>query len=113
MIEKLTGGYQELLGHNAGAGEVTVVFDAGQNSVPNFAYLAQSGLGYVGSVPPSDHPDLLALPSSRRRPVDADRSGGLTALSTRRTIYGVDRRVLLTHSPTLHERQDRGSVNAC
>jgi transposase len=110
MIEKLTGGYQELLaaGPHTGAGEVTVVFDAGQNSTANFAYLASSGLGYVGSVPPSDHPDLLALPASRRRPVDADRFPGLTALSTRRTIYGVDRRVVLTHSPTLHQRQDRG-----
>ncbi|MCA1682040.1 MAG: IS1634 family transposase [Actinobacteria bacterium] len=110
MIEKLTGGYQELLaasGHT-GAGEVTVVFDAGQNSTANFAYLASSGLGYVGSVPPSDHPDLLALPASRRRPVDADRFPGLTALTTRREIYGVDRRVVLTHSVTLHQRQDRG-----
>ncbi len=110
MIEKLAGGYQELLaaGPHTGAGEVTVVFDAGQNSTTNFAYLAASGLGYVGSVPPSDHPDLLALPASRRRPVDADRFPGLTALTTRRTIYGVDRRVVLTHSVTLHQRQDRG-----
>jgi len=108
MIEKLTGGYQQLLGGNAGAGEVTVVFDAGQNSTANFAYLACTGLHYVGSVPPSDHPDLLALPASRRRPVDADRFPGLTALATRRKIYGVDRRVVLTHSVTLHERQDRG-----
>ena len=113
MIEKLTGGYQELLGHTTtgehpGPGEVTVVFDAGQNSTANFAYLSQSGLRYVGSVPPSDHLDLLALPASRRRPVDDHRFPGLTALSTRRVIYGVDRRVVLTHSPSLHELQVRG-----
>ncbi|MGH3587156.1 MAG: IS1634 family transposase, partial [Pseudonocardia sp.] len=112
VIEKLTGGYQELLTGGAdprtGAGEVTVVFDAGQNSTANFAYLASSGLGYVGSVPPSDHPDLLALPASRRSPVDAHRFPGLTALSTRRETYGVDRRVVLTHSPTLHDKQVRG-----
>jgi transposase len=112
VIEKLTGGYQELLtggtGPRTGSGEVTVVFDVGQNSTANFAYLAQSGLRYVGSVPPSDHPDLLALPASRRSPVDAHRFPGLTALSTRRTIYGADRRVVLTHSPTLHDKQVRG-----
>lgn len=85
-----------------------MVFDAGQNFTANFAYLAASGLGYVGSVPPSDHPDLLGLPASARRPVDTDRFAGLTALTTRATIYGVDRRVVLTHSATLHERQDRG-----
>jgi transposase len=110
MIEKLTSGYQELLaaGPHTGAGEVTVVFDAGQNSTANFEYLASCGLGYIGSVPPSDHPDLLALPASGRRPVDSDRFPGLTALTTRATIYGVDRRVVLTHSVTLHERQARG-----
>lgn len=30
------------------AGEVTVVFDAGQNSVANFAHLAEVGLGFIG-----------------------------------------------------------------
>ncbi len=112
MIEKLTGGYQELLtdgaGPQTGAGEVTVVFDAGQNSTVNFAYLAQAGLHYVGSVPPSDHPDLLALPASQRSPVDIEQFPGLTAVATRREIYGADRRVVLTHSPTLHDKQVRG-----
>ena len=30
--------------------EMTVVFDAGQNSVANFAHLDAAGLGFVGSV---------------------------------------------------------------
>ena len=72
MIEKLTGGYQELLtdgaGPQTGAGEVTVVFDAGQNSTVNFAYLAQAGLHYVGSVPPRTIPtcSLYPHPSAAR-----------------------------------------------
>ena len=88
--------------------EVTVVFDAGQNSEANFAHLHAAGLAFVGSVPPSDCPDLLAVPASRRRLVDADRFGGLTAWQTRREVYGADRRVVLTHSPTLHQAQSRG-----
>ncbi len=40
--------------------------------------------------------------------MDADRFGGLTALDTRREVYGTDRRVVLTHSPTLHAGQARG-----
>ena len=43
--------------------QMTVVFDAGQNSVVNFAHLAAVGLGFVGSVPPSDCADLLARPA--------------------------------------------------
>src|SRR5207245_5969062 len=69
---------------------------------------AELELHYVGSVPPSDVPDLLALPRKRRRIVDADRFGGLTALQTRRGIYGTQRRVVLTHSPTLHAKQQAG-----
>jgi transposase len=85
-----------------------VVFDAGQNSVANFAHLAAAGLAFVGSVPPSDCPDLLARPDTDRHVVDPDRFGDLTALQTRREAYGVDRRVVLTHSPTLHQAQSRG-----
>jgi transposase len=88
--------------------EMTVVFDAGQNSVANFTHLATTGLGFVGSVPPSDCPDLLALPATDRHIVDTERFPGLTAIDTRREVYGAQRRVVLTHSPTLHTAQARG-----
>ncbi len=87
---------------------VTVVFDAGQNSAANFAHLAAAGLGFVGSVPPSDCPDLLARSAGDRQVVDPDRFPGLTALETRREVYGTEHRVVLTHSPTLHSAQARG-----
>jgi transposase len=89
------------------APSMTVVFDAGQNSDANFAHLTGSGLQYVGSVPPSDCPDLLALPASRRRPVDAKRYPGVSVIDTQRVVYGATRRVVLTHSQTLHEDQAR------
>ncbi len=94
-------------GGEVSAASMTVVFDAGQNSEDNFARLARSGLHYVGSVPPSDCPDLLALPASRRRPVDTERYPGLSALDTRRVVYGLPRRVVLTHSASLHDDQAR------
>jgi hypothetical protein len=56
--------------------EMTVVFDAGQNSEANFALLAGTKLHYVGSVPASDCRDLLALPAAARSVVDKDRFGG-------------------------------------
>src|SRR5512135_3512836 len=88
--------------------EMTVVFDAGQNSEANFALLAGTNLHYVGSVPASDCRDLLALPAAARSVVDKDRFGGLTACDTRRDVYGTGRRAILTHSPELHEHQARG-----
>jgi len=88
--------------------DLTVVFDAGQNSTANFQHLLDAGLAFIGSIPPSDCPDLLALPASDRALVDPDRFGGLTALETRRVVYGLERRVILTHSPTLHAAQQAG-----
>ena len=86
----------------------TVVFDAGQNSEANITHLASSGLHFVGSLPPSDFPDLLALAAGKRRPVDPETYPGLTAYDTRKTVFGTDRRVVLTHSPNLHAKQSRG-----
>ncbi len=97
-------------GGSAGGGDpaaITVVFDAGQNSAANFKYLSDTGLHFVGSVPPSDCPDLLALPASRRRTVDDQRYPGVSAIDTRRIVYGADRRVVLTHSQNLHDDQAR------
>jgi transposase len=96
-------------GGTAGTGtDMTVVFDAGQNSEANFALLAGTNLHYVGSVPASDCRDLLALPASARSVVNEGRFGQLTACDTRRAVYGTQRRVILTHSPEMHARQARG-----
>jgi transposase len=103
------GAGREGVGGGAGgvAESMTVVFDAGQNSAANFHHLQATGLHYVGSVPPSDCPDLLALPASRRVVVDPERYPGVTAIDTRRPVYGLDRRVVLIHSQDLHDDQAR------
>ena len=110
MIDAL-GARHRRLAETAGvtvAPEVTVVFDAGQNSASNFSRVTDTHLAFVGSVPPSHVTDLLALPAKDRRVVDKDRFGGLSAVETRRVVYGTERRVILTHSPTLHEKQIAG-----
>ena len=111
MIDQLRGQYQAITATASappGDPDMTVVFDAGQNSAANFAHLAGTRLHYIGSVPASDCPDLTALPASERVIVDKERFGGLTAFDTRREVYGAQRRAILTHSPELHESQARG-----
>ena len=90
------------------APDVTVVFDAGQNSEDNLAEFTATGMHYIGSMPASDCKDLLALPAPERSVVDRDRFGGLTAYDTRRAAYGAERRAILTHSPELHAAQAAG-----
>ena len=108
MLAELCARHAALTGDTGPPDGVTVVFDAGQNSTANFTDLRATGIGYVTSLPPSDHTDLLALPARRRRRVDPDRFGGLSALQTRKDIYGISTRVILTHSPTLHTGQSAG-----
>jgi transposase len=110
MISQLRSQYETITAaaSDDGLADMTVVFDAGQNSEDNFAHLAGTGLHYVGSVPASDCPDLTALPASIRSVVDEGRFGALTAFDTRREVYGTDRRTILTYSPELHESQARG-----
>jgi transposase len=112
VLDELTSRYAALFErHGEGDGGTgqcpTVVFDAGQNSTTNFAHLAGAGLRFVGSLPPSDFPALLALPARRRRPVNPQKYPGLTACDTRAVVYGTERRVILTHSKTLHAAQSR------
>ncbi len=111
MIDQLLTQYQAVTaaaGVPAAAADMTVVFDAGQNSEDNFAHLTSTGLHYIGSVPASDCPDLTALPARVRAVADEQRFGGLTAYDTRREAYGTQRRTILTHSPELHAAQARG-----
>jgi transposase len=105
VIDELVTRYQGL---GAGAGELTVTFDAGNDSAANQDHLAELGLHYVASLPPSQHPQLLAIPAARYQLVDPDQFGGLTATEATATALGAERRVILTHSPTFHARQARG-----
>ena len=105
VVAELVTRYHAL---SAGVDTLTLVYDAGQNSADNHAHIEASGIGFVGSLPPSDHPGLLAIARTRYRSVDADRFPGLTHVDTTVTALGVTRRAVLTHSKTLHAAQARG-----
>ncbi len=103
LVNELVARFQALAGHRD---DLTLVFDAGQNSVDNYELLDGSPLHFVGSLPPSDHPDLLAIAKSRYRSVD--RFPGLRAFETTKVVYGIERRIVLCHSQMLHAAQSRG-----
>jgi transposase len=105
VIDELVTRYRQLAG---GVEELTVVFDAGNDSAANQDHLAGLGLHFVGSLVVSQHPDLLAIPASRYQLVDQARFGGLTAVEATAEALGATRRVIITHSPTFHARQARG-----
>lgn len=89
-------------------GELTVVFDAGQDSKDNLELVASGPLHFVGSIPPSDHPDLLAVPDTRYQVVDEERFPGVRAFETRKVVFGREYRIVVTHSENFHHNQAAG-----
>ncbi len=86
--------------------ELTLVYDAGQDSAANQAVIEATGLHFVGSLRPSDHLDLLGADNRRFRLVEG--FPGLSAYETRALALGAERRVVVTHSSELHAKQRRG-----
>ncbi|MGH9023999.1 MAG: IS1634 family transposase, partial [Acidimicrobiia bacterium] len=97
----------ERWGALAGSGELTLVYDAGQDSVANQALIDAGPLHHIGSLPPSDFPELLAVPASKFRPV-GDPYPGVSAYEARGIALGAERRLIVTHSPNLHDKQVAG-----
>lgn len=92
----------------ADTNDFTLVYDAGQNSAPNHKIIGDSALHFVGSLPPSDHRDLLAIDTGQFTQVDGDRFVGLTAHATTKVVYGTEHTIVVTHSKNLHHKQSRG-----
>jgi transposase len=105
LVKELVARFGTLAGE---AGELTLVYDAGQNSQDNAELIDGLPLHFVGSLPPSNHPDLLAVAKARYRAVDKTRFPGLTAFETRKIVFGNERRIVVTHSQNLHDKQSQG-----
>jgi len=87
---------------------ITLVFDKGNNSAANQERLDRTPFHFVGSLVPTQHPDLLALPRERFTPCEDPRLPGVTAVRTTKLVYGQARPVVVVFSPTLFAKQVRG-----
>jgi len=105
VLSELAERYREL---GKAVERLTIVYDAGCDSAANQELIEEAGISFVGSLPPSQHPELLAAPRSRYRTLDPALFPGLTAFETKAVALGARRRVVVTHSDTFHARQARG-----
>jgi transposase len=110
MVAELVGRFGTLLDDGAARehDHLTLVYDAGQNSEDNYELLDGAPLHFVGSLPPSDHPDLLVVPKDRYKTVDKEAFPGLVAFETTKIVFGKQRRLVVCHSEGLHAKQSRG-----
>lgn len=88
--------------------DITLVFDKGNNSGGTQPRLDQTPFHFVGSLVPTQHADLLALPRARFQPCADPRLAGVTAVRTTKVVYGQARPVVVVFSPTLFAKQVRG-----
>jgi transposase len=91
-----------------GAEGLTMVFDAGQNSADNLELVDGTPLHFIGSLPPSEHPDLIAVPKSRYKRLDPKRFEDLSAFETKKVVFGCERRIVVTFSQNFFNKQSAG-----
>jgi transposase len=86
---------------------ITLVFDKGNNSQGNVQRLGQTPYHVIGSLVPSQHPDLLAVPLRRFRRLPA-RFGVTWVYRTTKEVFGRPWTIVVTRSRSLLRGQVRG-----
>jgi transposase len=82
---------------------ITVVFDKGNNSASNLGLVEAAGLGFVGSLVPTQHSELLAVADEVFTPVEG--LEGVRAWRGEKEVFGARRTVVVTRSQTFLAKQ--------
>jgi transposase len=104
VTQELLGRCRELAG---GLCDVTLVFDKGNNAQDNIEALDNAPIHFVGSLVPTQHPDLLAIPRENMRKMEHERLPAVWAYRTRKSVFGQDRTVLCTFNQPLFDAQTK------
>jgi transposase len=88
--------------------DITVVYDKGNLSKANQALVDEAPFGYVASLTPAHHTELMAIPSNLYKPLEGGLLNGLPVRRLRRQIWGAKRTVVLLISEQLRAGQIRG-----
>ena len=84
---------------------LTLIFDKGNNSTSNQALADELGLGIVGSLYPSHHPELLDV--ERDQFTELDSVPGTSVYRTTLEVYDRERTILISHSQNFEQKQAR------
>ena len=83
------------------------VFDKGNNSRENLDWVERGPFHFIGSLVPTQHPDLLAVPADQLRSLEADGLPRVHAYRTHYEVFGVERTVLVIWNQALFDAQCR------
>ena len=101
-IHKLVARYHEVADKTQ---SLVMVFDKWNNSKDNFALLngGDVHIDFVGTLTPSQHPDLLRIPLDHYKEI----FGQFQVHSTKKKVFGEERTIVLTYNPATAKRQER------
>ena len=108
VSQELSERYRQLA---QGCEHITLIFDKGNNSAEAFEVLDASPFHFIGSLVPTHHEDLLAIPLDRFQPLAGERFAGCLAYRTRKAVFRQERTVVVTYNEHLLEGQLQG-INA-
>jgi len=87
---------------------ITLIFDKGNNSTEAFQTLEGSPFHFIGSLVPSQHPDLLRIPLEDFAPLTGSRLASCLAYRTTKKVFGQERTIVITYNENLLEGQLQG-----
>jgi transposase len=100
---------QRLAEFSVDAEALTVVYDKGNLSKANQKAVDDSGLGFVASLVPAHHADLMAIPVADYMPLPkGTKLEALPVLRMTKEVWGAERTLVLFSSEQLREGQTRG-----
>lgn len=88
-----------------GCPEITLIFDKGNNSNEGMEMLEDSPYGFIGSLSPTHHPELLAVDRKKFKPLKGERLESVSAYRTKKEVFGVERTILVTFNDNLYTEQ--------
>jgi len=86
---------------------ITLIYDKGNNSEENFINIDNSPYHFVGSLVPTHHTDLLAIPRTKYKPTEIE---GVEAYRTKKNVFGKERTIVITYNDTLFIAQMKTTI---
>src|SRR5206468_11019821 len=104
-IKLITARLQELGLTEDELSQLTLVYDKGNNSKANQPLADELGVGVVGSLSPSQHPELLDIDRDQFHELEG--TPGTLAHRTQMEVYGQQRTIVISYSPPFAAKQRR------
>jgi transposase len=87
--------------------DITLIFDKGNNSLANLQAVDASPYHVIGSLVPSQHPELLAVALQRFRSLAAEGLPGVSIYRCKKEVFGQTRTIVVTYNERLFVAQSR------